>query len=257
LLPANQRKRLDEVVEMDSDRKHCRNPHCRQKLEYPTDNDHHAFCCRGCFNSFYLNRCRVCERPLRDKRGGRRYCRAPNKCRREAAKWPQKYEFQPAPVLMDVCTLSESRSADKMGLKSGLKPERPRHRALRQWSWHSNELEHELRDSTGTLIARLESNAGRHRLTYPRTFPILSSVKLDEAKQRAEAIALTHLKLVVGVNIERPELARINTANTRPHPMSAPLSMSYLPVADAPPIAPPEPFDGDPLEIPEFLRKIQ
>jgi hypothetical protein len=126
---------------------------------------------------------------------------------------------------------------------------------LRHWSWQLND-EHELRDSTGTLIARLESNAGRHRLTYPCTFPILSSVNLDEAKQRAEAVALSHLKLVVGTNIERPELARITAANTRAHPMGAPFSMSSLPVADAPPIAPPEPFDGDPLEIPAFLRRM-
>src|SRR5262249_17787784 len=204
-------------------RHYCRNLRCRSKLQAPVDNHHHAFCCCGCHASFYFNRCRVCEAPLRDKRGGRLYCRPPNKCRQEAAKWPQKYEFQPAPVLMDVCALSESRSADKMGLKSGLKPERPRYRALRHWSWHSNELEHELRDSTGTLIARLESNAGRHRLTYPYTSPILSSVKLHEAKQRAQAVALTHLKLVVGVNIERPDLARIKAANTRPHPMGAPI----------------------------------
>jgi hypothetical protein len=142
-----------------------------------------------------------------------------------------------------------------MGLKSGLKPERPRYRALRHWSWHSNELEHELRDSTGTLIARLESNAGRHRLTYPCTFPILSSVKLDEAKQRAQAVALTHLKLVVGVNIESRRLASIKAENTRPNPMGAPASKSIA-FVDSPPIAPPEPFDGDPLEIPEFLRRM-
>ena len=106
------------------ERKRCRNPRCRQKLE-AVGNDRHAFCCRGCFNSFYLNRCRVCEKPLRDKRGGRLYCRPPNKCRQEAAKWPQKYEFQPAPVLMDVCTLSESRSADKMGLSCTVSPYHP------------------------------------------------------------------------------------------------------------------------------------
>jgi len=125
---------------------------------------------------------------------------------------------------------------------------------LRHWSWHSND-DHELHDATGTLIARVESNAGYHRLTYPCTFPTLSLVILEEAKQRAEAVALTHLKLVAGINIERPELARINTSNTRPHPMGTPLSISSLPVADAPPIAPPEPFDGDPLEIPAFLLR--
>ena len=62
-------------VALSVGRKRCRNPRCRQKLLRPTDNDHHAFCCGGCHASFYFNRCRVCEAPLRDKRGGRLYCR--------------------------------------------------------------------------------------------------------------------------------------------------------------------------------------
>jgi hypothetical protein len=125
---------------------------------------------------------------------------------------------------------------------------------LRYWLWHSSELQHELHDAAGILVARLESNAGRHRLTYPFTFPILSWVDLVEAKHRAEAIALTHLKLVVGINIERPKLARIKAANTRLQ-MGAPASKSIT-FLDSPPIAPPEPFDGDPLEIPAILRRM-
>ena len=235
------------------ERKQCRR--CRQKLEHPVDNDHHAFCCRFCFNSFYLNRCRVCEKPLRDKRGGRLYCRSPNKCAAEAKKWAHLYAFRSAPVPLAVCTPSTSRNAHSTGLKIGIKGERPRHRALHHWSWHSGQFEHELLDATGILRARLESNAGRHRLTYPLTFPILSWVDLVEARHRAEAIALTHLKLFVGINMERTELARINAANTRPHPMGAPASKSIA-FVDSPPIAPAEPFDGDPLEIPAFLRRI-
>src|SRR5262249_8121031 len=73
----------------------CRNPRCRLKLPAPVENEHHAFCTRGCYESFYRNRCRVCERDLRKtgKRGdaGRLYCRPPANCRREAEKWPEKY----------------------------------------------------------------------------------------------------------------------------------------------------------------------
>jgi hypothetical protein len=66
-------------------RHRCRNPHCRSKLREPVENEHHAFCCRGCYDNFYFTRCRVCEKPLRDNSGGRRiYCRAPNKCGTEA-----------------------------------------------------------------------------------------------------------------------------------------------------------------------------
>jgi len=63
-------------------RRRCRNPHCGMKLSVPVENEHHAFCTRGCFNRFYFNRCRVYEKDLRKKgkRGdaNRLYCRPPN-----------------------------------------------------------------------------------------------------------------------------------------------------------------------------------
>jgi hypothetical protein len=34
-------------------RKRCRNPRCRMKLPTPVDNHHHAFCTRGCYESFF------------------------------------------------------------------------------------------------------------------------------------------------------------------------------------------------------------
>jgi hypothetical protein len=42
-------------------RKMCRNPKCRSKLPAPVSNEREAFCCRSCYQSFYLHRCRVCE----------------------------------------------------------------------------------------------------------------------------------------------------------------------------------------------------
>src|SRR5262245_14991300 len=83
-------------------RKRCRNPRCRSKLPTPVENEHHAFCTRGCHESFYLNRCRVCETDLR-KTGKRcdvrrRFCRPPNQCANEARKWPEKYGFRSRPL---------------------------------------------------------------------------------------------------------------------------------------------------------------
>src|SRR5262249_35949997 len=186
-------------------RKRCRNPRCRMKLPTPTDNPHKTFCTRGCHESFYRSRCRVCEVDLRktDKGTGklkageatRRYCRPPNKCRQEAAQWPQKYEYG---VRADPDT-TPPRNPHELGLKNGLQsraaPSLPSHRALRSWTWHSDDLEHELRDADGTLLAHLESNGGRHRLTHPRTRPILSWPDLVEAKHRAESMALSALPL--------------------------------------------------------------
>src|SRR5262249_26890515 len=160
-------------------RKRCRNPRCRMKLPEPTDNDHKAFCCRGCYEGFYRNRCRVCEADLRQAGARRRrYCRPPNRCAAEARKWAEKYAFGglylPHPVQREI----GPRSAHSMGLQEAIKGDRPAARCLSSWAWHSADLEHELRDVDGTLLARIESNGGRHRLTYPRTRPILSWVDL-------------------------------------------------------------------------------
>jgi hypothetical protein len=69
------------MTEFAEDLRHrCRNPHCRTKLNQPVENLHTAFCKRGCYDSFYLKRCLVCEK---DKPAGstarRKLCRRP-KC---------------------------------------------------------------------------------------------------------------------------------------------------------------------------------
>src|SRR5262249_49862528 len=149
-------------------RKRCRNPRCRMKLPTPTDNPHKAFCTRGCFEGFYRSRCRVCEADLRKagKRGDeqRRFCRPPNRCKAEAQKWPEKYAFGMLPLSPPVQCTSNVRNAHSTGIKT-------RHKSLRGWQWVADDLEHELRAADGALLARIESNAGRHRLTYPSTFP--------------------------------------------------------------------------------------
>jgi hypothetical protein len=51
---------LDEFGQVS--RYRCRNPHCRMKLKAPVANPHKAFCTPGCYSSFYLKRCVVCEK---------------------------------------------------------------------------------------------------------------------------------------------------------------------------------------------------
>jgi hypothetical protein len=68
---------LDFTVEL---RHYCRYPRCRTKLKTPVENSREAFCCRGCYSSFYLNRCLICEGPLRRKSSTRKVCRK-SKCR--------------------------------------------------------------------------------------------------------------------------------------------------------------------------------
>lgn len=56
-------------------RHRCRNPRCRANLPAPVANAREAFCCRGCYSSFHLHRCVVCEAPIERKTGNQKVCR--------------------------------------------------------------------------------------------------------------------------------------------------------------------------------------
>ena len=63
-------------------RHRCRNPRCRMKLPGPVSNLREAFCTRGCYNSFYLKRCHVCDKPIEQpNRGGTRLICKKSKCK--------------------------------------------------------------------------------------------------------------------------------------------------------------------------------
>ena len=199
-------------------RHYCRNPRCRSKLPAPVENEHHAFCTRGCFESFYRSRCLVCEEPMRRKRERQRLKSGHRRCEAEYRKFPRVYDYprdEPAQKggIGPFADESLAEAHFPRGFRR-LEGERP------HWSWHSDEYEHELRDADGTLLARIESNAGRHRLTHPRTTPMLSWPDLDEAKHRAESLALAALPSDLS--------ARIKRDNETPHPMGPPLNRPPL-----------------------------
>ena len=84
--PTLKRLALPRVRDRDGERKtafdqpkriRCRNQRCRSKLPVPTDNHHHAFCSKYCFEQFYQWRCKVCEDPI--LKGKRR--KSPDHCR--------------------------------------------------------------------------------------------------------------------------------------------------------------------------------
>ena len=63
-------------------RKRCR--HCKTNLPTPTSNERDAFCTRGCYGSFYLHRCLVCEKPIERTTANRKICKR-SKCRNALA----------------------------------------------------------------------------------------------------------------------------------------------------------------------------
>ncbi len=82
----------------DALRHYCRNSRCRTKLREPVENEHAAFCCRGCFEQFYRSRCAVCERdlsrdPMTGEELGRKFCG--QKCQREHRRFPRVYSGAP------------------------------------------------------------------------------------------------------------------------------------------------------------------
>jgi hypothetical protein len=99
-------------------RHHCRNPRCRSKLPAPVSNPREAFCTKGCHGSFYLQRCLVCEGPIKRKREDQKVCRRA-KCRNawRAGSGFGRYVASNAKLA--------AKDADSIGLKQPLKPGRP------------------------------------------------------------------------------------------------------------------------------------
>jgi hypothetical protein len=236
----------------------CR--HCRTKLSAPTENPRRAFCCRGCFNSFYRPRCVVCETPIRRKTEWQKTCIAKN-CKAEikrfplAYSWPEKREEGSSP---QNCLRPPSK-AHLAGIKFGLRGSPPSAHSLRH-CWWGDPVHGDLSlyNEDGLTVARLVRASGRYRLVYPHTTPTRSwpDDDLELSKHRAESIAINSLPLVAGVNIEKAELARIKAANTMPHPMGPPLNRKPESVSATAPIKfkQQEPWSDD-FEIPAFLGR--
>jgi hypothetical protein len=99
--------------------KMCRKPKCRMKLPTPTSNEREAFCNRGCYQSFYLRRCRVCEGPIEQKRDGRRVL-----CKKAACRNAFSRSFAGGRYLPPSAASYPSKTPDFIGPKVALKPDR-------------------------------------------------------------------------------------------------------------------------------------
>jgi hypothetical protein len=237
-------------------RQYCRNSRCRSKLREPVENHHHAFCCKGCFETFYLRRCRVCERDIsndpltgeaRKRLSRRKYCG--RKCANEAERFSRAYAWigsQPTKREMN------SRNAHEMGIESGSRG-RPTNGMFSRagegcgWRWEGDEFEYRLIDRNGGLAARIEAEVGsRWRLTHPRTSTVLSAPDLASGRRLAVSLALANLPL------ERKAAAKVEGVNAK----AAPSPMRERPVVTT--------FNckiaegrvpGDPGPMPGFLRR--
>jgi hypothetical protein len=108
------------MVDFDTQtRKRCR--HCKMNLPEPISNEREAFCTPGCYRSFYLHRCRVCEKPIEQKRDCRRILCKRSACRnafsRNFAGGRYLYLSPSAPSYA-------SKPPDFIGSKEATKPDR-------------------------------------------------------------------------------------------------------------------------------------
>jgi hypothetical protein len=234
---------------------YCRNLRCRSKLPAPVENEHRAFCTRGCFESFYRSRCLVCEEPMRRKVESQRFGSGHAKCRAERRRFPHVYDW---PERLKAAQTSEGspaargrgRSAHFTGLKTRGLADRPsRDLGLpRGWRWETptDWQEHLLLDRDGKLVARLWLVGERWYLLRRRATPLQSSPDPQAAKKIAAGVALAALPIdaATAANVERA-----NT-NARPYlPRRPRAGTTYdfkIKRAEA---------AGDPGPIPDFLNR--
>jgi hypothetical protein len=190
---------------------------CRTTLKEPTDNPRRAFCCRGCFQSFYRSRCVVCAVPIRRKNEQQKTC-IKKACKDELRRFPLAFAWQKTGnTPSDYKRASET--LDFSGSKTLIEGDRPPFRCVANWCWDGDPGagDHSLYDADGLTLARIvRERDGRSHLRSPLTWPHLSW-GVDQAKRRAESLALASLP------VDPKTAQRIERDNQGPHPMSRPL----------------------------------
>jgi hypothetical protein len=173
-------------------RHYCRNLHCRTKLPEPVENEHKAFCCRSCFESFYRKRCLVCEKPKHHQR--RQLCGHID-CKREKNRFPHLFEWSATTLADPVENASETL------ISSGsIRPISWLPGCLRAFAWHESDVDtltllHRQPDGSNrtAAVVRRAGDGDRWWLARPRIIPEPPIEPLDEVKHRAVSITLCAL----------------------------------------------------------------
>jgi hypothetical protein len=160
-------------------RHYCRNPRCGAKLKKPVENPRAAFCCRGCFASYFRRRCLVCEETYERATEHQKLC-SRRKCRRNYNKNPIGYASpwgaqNPDPSRTSFIESSPLESAHFTG----------------GWRWKPAGEQHHLHGREGRLAVRLVPDGDGWWIAFPRVYPELPIYPdLVSAKRVAAGIAL-------------------------------------------------------------------
>jgi hypothetical protein len=151
--------------------------------------------------------------------------------------------------------------AHSTGIKFGLAGDRPKARSLRDWWWGDPGVgDLSLYDNDGLTLARLVLEDGRYQLRSPITWPRMAWASLDEAKHRAESLALAAIPLE---SFDPKLAARIKRENSLPHPMGPPPNRPWPPggggealLTASSRITETKADSGIDTSVPELLRRV-
>jgi hypothetical protein len=169
-------------------RHYCRNLRCGAKLKEPVENLRAAFCCRGCFNSYFRGRCLVCEQAYQRAAEHQKLCNR-RKCRRDYNNNAVAYASPWGPQTSKPSQTSsgESTPPTSAHFTGGFW----RDRSGRGWCWKPAGEQHHLHERNGRLAVRLVPEGDGWWIVFPRVYPELSVYPdLVSAKRAAAGIAL-------------------------------------------------------------------
>jgi hypothetical protein len=184
-------------------RHRCRNLQCRQKLPRPVENEQHAFCCRGCWESFHYARCVVCDgsRKPSQREGAAPVC---EQDRAEYHRHPELYANPFGKVRKPV--KSAFRGPQTTGEHPTYRPEKLSDGNARQtacfwpdisgrgWAWRAGVESHELLDRDDVVSAKLIADDRSWLLVKPVLYPEPpAEPDLARAKAMAVVAALSDL----------------------------------------------------------------
>ena len=171
-------------------RHYCRNPRCRSKLPQPTANMHAAFCTRGCFDQYHRHRCIVCDREFERKNDRQQWFCDRRKCKADYRRCPELYRPFDA---------NRPRVPERFSEASETQVNRgfaPAPRCLRAWRWVravGEDDDWELIQRAGKRIAAVRQEGLQYWVARPRTIPEFPLEGFEQAKHRAESLALMAL----------------------------------------------------------------
>jgi hypothetical protein len=216
---------------------HCRNPRCAAKLKSPALT-RAAFCCRGCEEQYYSRRCRVCETLFTRKTSRRQVCSRP-KCRYQWKCHPEQYSGLRYP----------QAEVAHNGAKKGVRyPSSPMaHNAL------ANPIKIGVQSGD-------KSGRGWRIVAGPEPPGINLRVPPDPPTSKANAAFAEYWRKTKRRAARKAIIKRttppVNAIGGYKFPKAPTIDLK--PISESSKIAtskPSQPFIGDGLEIPDFLRR--